>query len=724
LIKKTTNHTDLDNNERWVSLLIALAMLMVPALGVPSEELLQDTFKSIILSFGTLVACFTLFWLRRGTAHKLTIHPILALPLTLCLYATVSILWSHSFLACVEATRWFVLSILLIIIINIRFDLNKKRIVYGIHIGATIASIWIALQFWFDFAYFPQGPNPASTFVNRNFYAEYAVAVLPLSIYLALTSKNIKSFQLIIFSITFNIVAILMTGTRSALIALLFLTITTPAIIYRFRQYLSIARWTKKQLTASLSLAIAVFFLLGSIPTHNKSLTSEFGQQSPIARALNRTASVAQPTEYSKGSFSVRSAMWRATIEMIQSHPIAGIGAGAWEVQAPRYQNAETQVETDFYAHNELLQLIAEYGLVGWICALGLSFYLIQFIIKSFKPDLSQNNNEVDTALRAFCVLSLLALLLVSNAGFPLRLASTGALFIICIGLLATPSSKTQQINQGKIYHLNINHIANTAILIICSLSIVAATYTSALAIRCESSLVRAVKLALTISSSGKPNDPYWDETKTTMLNLLKDGIEINPHYRKLTPMVADEMASWGDWANAIWIWESVLRSRPYVIALSANIAKGYLQLGDIENAKTYLKKAAEVQPSAPTVRSIQALILTKEGEYLLAIPMLRQLLNDGFYDYDLIYAAYSAGNKTKDYELVVQALQLRLKLWPREATDAWMKLGDVYSRTELLSKEKATFCYRMALQASPTLRQELLAKMPIEYQNTLRDSN
>lgn len=35
-------------------------------------------------------------------------------------------------------------------------------------------------------------------------------------------------------------------------------------------------------------------------------------------------------------------------------------------MQAPRYQRVESQLETDYYAHNEILQLLAEYGLVGW----------------------------------------------------------------------------------------------------------------------------------------------------------------------------------------------------------------------------------------------------------------------------------------------------------------------------------------------------------------------
>ncbi len=65
------------------------------------------------------------------------------------------------------------------------------------------------------------------------------------------------------------------------------------------------------------------------------------------------------------------------------------------------------------------------------------------------------------------------------------------------------------------------------------------------------------------------------------MLKQLREGIAINPHYRKITPMVADELARWGDWKDATWIWESVLSSRPYVVAILANVARGYASMGE-----------------------------------------------------------------------------------------------------------------------------------------------
>ena len=98
------------------------------------------------------------------------------------------------------------------------------------------------------------------------------------------------------------------------------------------------------------------------------------------------------------------------------------------------------------------------------------------------------------------------------------------------------------------------------------------------------------------------------------MLTLIRDGIAINPHYRKLTPMVADALASWGDWKNAIWIWESVLQSRPNVVVVMTNIARGYLQIGNPEKAREYLERAKRVQPIAVAVNSLEVTYLNQTG--------------------------------------------------------------------------------------------------------------
>ena len=702
------------DSNNWAVLAISLTILMAPAMGVPSEEMLQDTLKSIIISLGTITAVLALLWNVRNKNCQTVWHPVNWLPVGLVFYAAGSMIWSHRYLAGVEVVRWFIFSLIVWLGSN-EFKSDKlPKLFLGIHLGFTIASLWTALQFWFDFKYFPQGADPASTFVNRNFFAEYAVCALPLSLYLLLQETRLRWITAFTVSIAFNITTILMTGTRSALVGTLWLLGILFVILAKFGKSTNAFKWS---LNTRFLVPISMIFLtigLGLFPTQNEQLVSGYGGGNAIDRAISRTLSLAKPTEYTEGSFSIRSIMWLATGRMIEANPISGVGAGAWEVQAPLFQPTGSQVETDFYAHNEVLQLLAEYGLMGWIFLLGLIFYLLMAALRTWN---SKSPDEIKEApLRALTLSSLFVLFLVSSAGFPWRLASTGALFAISLGILAASDIR---LHEGKfgIYQFQMDRKAAALGVSIAALLLCVAVYVSYLSMETERKLVRGIKLALTITQSGQPNNPYWDTAKTDLLRLIKEGIAINPHYRKLTPMAADELASWGDWKNAVWIWESILESRPNVVAIASNISRGYLQMGDIDKSVEFFERAEKLQPTAPAVLSLHVLLLTQTQKFDEAAIAIKKAFDAGVTDYDLVFAGYKVGVKNKDWDLAKRSLEIRIKKWPREAHDGWLKLGDIYANSEINDPAKAVASYREAVNSAPEpIKDELVRKIPNQY--------
>lgn len=704
-------------------LLLALMMFMAPAMGVPSEEMLQDTLKSIIVSWGTLIAGATYFWHQRNRNENVLLHPLIWLPLGLSLYGLGSMAWSHAYLGGVEAIRWFVFSVLLWVGMNTLTYARVPRLAVGMHLGATAASIWTALQFWIDFKYFPQGPNPASTFVNRNFFAEFAVCVLPFSIFLLTQEKKTKWILALTVSIAFNLTALMMTGTRSALLGIMLLVAVLSSVIFLHWNQLEASKWGSGKRLAVPALLISIAFGLGLIPTNNAQVIGEYGRENAIDRAFSRTISMAKSTEYTEGSFSIRALMWKATGRMIEAHPLTGVGAGAWEVHAPLYQNAGSQLETDFYAHNEILQLFAEYGLVGWLFLLSLIGYLVLAALKTWTNQTVEAKREAP--LRAFTLASLLVLLLVSNAGFPWRLATTGAMFALSLAILAASDSRLKLWQaRGDNWLIDWRRNYTQWTLWTIAFVMVIALYITQQAAASESKLVRAIKLALTISKSGQPNHPQWNRARADMLELMRDGIAINPHYRKLTPMAADELASWGDWENAVWIWESILASRPNVVAIIANISRGYLQIGDYQTSLYYLERAAKLQPTAPAVRSLQVILLTRMEKYPEAAQIIRELFHAETVDYDLVYSAYLVGIRSQDWALAIQALEHRIRKWPNEAPDAWLKLGDIYSKTGVKNEGKALESYRAALKAAPDqFKDAVWAKVPQGYHAKLQEA-
>lgn len=644
----------------------------------------------------------------------------MSLPLGLMLFALSSMVWSHTYLAGVETIRWFLFIAILFLGANSITKTGVTSIAWGVHLGAVIASIWVALQFWFDFQFFAQGPNPASTFVNRNFYAEYLVCTIPFSVLLLTRVRDKGTVFLLTFSIAFNIVALLMTGTRSALIALMLLTILMPFLLYVFQPPGARLRWKIWEIILLFCVLVGTVLWMSSIPTQNAKLIGEFGSKGSLTRSFTRAASLTQNSEYTNGSFSIRTTMWRETQRMIYEHPFTGIGAGAWEVEVPRFQESSKELETDYYAHNEILQLIAEYGVIGWLFLVGLLIYAIKATLLTWVNRHTENADE--GLLRALTLASLLALLVVSNAGFPWRLATTGILFSLCLAILIASDHRLLSIKTKLNRSQRASPIAKIIVLSLLAAISTVAVYISLQAIDCESKLVRAIRLAVTISRSNNPNDLRWMESKAELLKLTREGIAINPHYRKLTPIIADSLARWGDWRNAIWIWESVLNSRPHIVGLLSNLTRANIQLGEYAKAQEYLNRVKELRPNAIHMRILQVMLWSRTGQLSQASYGAKSLLAEGCKDRDLLQTAYVLGMQTKDMSLTIQALEIGREVWPERAVDSWLKLGEIYATGNFKDEELALHSYESALKAvEPEYHQVVLDRIPTHYQQKLR---
>ncbi|HXD39938.1 MAG TPA: O-antigen ligase family protein [Ramlibacter sp.] len=692
-------------------LIFALMMFLAPALGVPNELMLQDTLKSIVVAFAALAAALLFFWQQRDRRDALRWHAVMWLPLLLMAYAVGSLFWSHTYLASSEVIRWFVFSVLVWLGVNTLARERMPVLAWGVHAGAVVAALWAALQFWVDFHFFPQGPHPASTFVNRNFFAEFAVCTLPFSAMLLARARQSAYVALLAASSGLVVVAVLMTGTRGALIALwLQLLLVFPFIAWWCRRQLPFGAWNWHTRLIAAGVLIGTIVGLGLINTGDEAIAAEGRGQNALQRGFIRTGSISA----SDPSLGVRMVMWKATGTMIRQRPLSGVGAGAWESEIPLYQAEGSQLETDYYVHNEFLQLLAEYGLAGWLFLIGLTAYLLTAAWRTLNGKGAQA--QAEAPWRAVLLCSLLTLMIVSNVGFPWRMATTGALFALCLGGLAASDARLGFAGQAAAARLSWRPSFSRALAGFTVAVIALAAYITQQAAECEQKIVQATKIALTISASGDPNNPRWNGAKSEMLKLIKAGIAINPHYRKITPMVADELARWGDWKNAIWIWESVLSSRPHVVAIMSNVARGYSTLGRSAEAMAYMERAKKLQPRAPSVRSLEVILLSRSGQEARALDLARQAIADNIYDYDLANASFHLASRAGDYKLAAKAMQLRMVALPASSVQGYMQLGEMYAQSAQ-DPQQATAAFRQALALAPQdQRQALLERMPLAY--------
>ena len=699
----------------WTVVILAFTMFLAPAVGVPHEEMLQDTLKSIVASFGAVGAALLFFWHQRNRREGLRWHSMMWLPLALMVYALGSMIWAHTFLGGVEAIRWFVFSLIVWLGIN---TFSRERFPYvleGIHWGATAASLWAALQFWIDFTYFPQGPNPASTFVNRNFFAEFVVCTIPFSLYLLAQARGSARITLMAFTLGFNIVALMMTGTRGALTAMwIELGLLFPLVLFTYRKQFMFVKWDSGKRILACGVLLATVVSLGLVKSGNAKLIadrSEYGiGTTAFDMAFKRTATIST----SDASLGIRMIMWKATGRIIQARPLSGVGAGAWEAMLPLYQAEGSQLETDYYVHNEILQLLAEYGLTGLVFLLALFGYLLLTAWRTFRNRSAEGLAEAP--LRAIALSALLAFMVVSNIGFPWRLASTDLMFALSLALLGASDARLQIRGLAGAQRLAWKPAYSQVMAIFMIACFAMTAYISQQAAAAEQKIVRAVKLSLGVSQSGDYNNPKWDKVKKEILTLTRESVDINTHYRKITPMVADELAKWGDWKNAVWIWESVSVSRPYVVAIMSNIARGYAQMGNNEKALEFLARCEKLQPKATSVRSLKVVLMSRTGKEPEAALLAKQSMEDGIYDFDLVNAAFVLGMRKGDYDMAIKGIELRNKYWPNLQSDGFLKLGGIYAGPKK-DEAKALSSFKSALELAPVLEKEAIRKqIPAAY--------
>ena len=698
----------------WTVVILALMMFLTPAIGVPNEFMLQDTLKSMVASFAAIGAGLLFFWQQRNRRDGLRWHGLMWLPLALMFYALGSMVWSHTFLGGVEAIRWFIFSLILWLGINTLSRQRTPYLVEGIHWGAFGCSLWTVLQFYFDFAYIPQGPNPASTFVNRNFFAEFVVCTFPFTAYLLAQAKTSSRITLMAFTLGFNIVALMMTGTRGALIALWLLLALTPLVALIYRKQFGFIKWDGGKRILAGGVLMATIITMGLINSGNPKIIAEQAAHgnvtTPFDRAFKRTASI----KTTDASLNIRFIMWKATGEMIKANPLTGVGAGAWEAMQPLYQTEGSQLETDYYVHNEILQLLAEYGLLGLLFLMALFGYLLMAAWRTLRNRTPEGLAEAP--MRAVALASILALLIVSNIGFPWRLASTGCIFALGLALLASSDARLSIGGAMGATRINWKPAFSQVAAMFLMVCFALTAYISQQAATTEKKIVSAVKIALTISQSGDVNSPKWDKSKKEMLTLAREAIDINTHYRKITPMIADELAKWGDWKNAIWVWESVILSRPYVVAMMSNVARGYSQLGNNEKALEFLARCEKIQPKAVSVRSLKVILMSRSGQEKEAAILAQQYMNEGTVDFDLLSAAYVLGMRKSDFDMAIQGMELRNKDWPESRQDGFMKMAAVYVNHKK-DDVKAVAAYRGALEATPEKDREAFRKqIPAQF--------
>jgi O-antigen ligase len=269
--------------------------------------------------------------------------------------------------------------------------------------------------------------QPFGPFINRHHFAAYMELALALPLGLLFSGSLEKEKRFIyIFAVGLMSVALIMTNSRGGLISL------TAEIVFLvavggFRRRHTRRKPAEKRLgvksaatRAGLALVLVVV-VFGAVTL--------LGGESGLTRLLG-SINTDDPT-------TGRAHFWSVTVDIIKTHPVLGIGLGAFSVVYTGYDSRNGLFRLE-QAHNDYLQVLSDGGIVGG--ALGL-FFVVSLFRMGFARRESHDGYRrgVATGALAGCF----AVLVHSFFDFTLHTSSNALLFLI-LAALATVNGRVE----------------------------------------------------------------------------------------------------------------------------------------------------------------------------------------------------------------------------------------------------------------------------------------
>jgi O-antigen ligase len=139
----------------------------------------------------------------------------------------------------------------------------------------------------------------------------------------------------------------------------------------------------------------------------------------------------------SSSNVQKRLAFWENSMEMIQEHPITGVGGGNWKLLFPKYGLSEVDYSTMQgithiqRPHNDFIWLWAELGPLGLLLYLSLFIFTFVKILKN----LGQLDSREDRLVNIASLFALIALTAFSFSDFPLERAPHMFFFMLIMAV-------------------------------------------------------------------------------------------------------------------------------------------------------------------------------------------------------------------------------------------------------------------------------------------------
>jgi len=128
---------------------------------------------------------------------------------------------------------------------------------------------------------------------------------------------------------------------------------------------------------------------------------------------------------------SGRAHFWGVAWQIFLANPIIGAGLDAFGVAYPKYDtwNGQFRVEQ---AHNDYLQILADAGILGFVCVLAFVLLLLRKGVSAVT-----RGSDVSRSIAAGALAGCFGVLIHSFFDFPLRTPANAFVFLLLVALVA-----------------------------------------------------------------------------------------------------------------------------------------------------------------------------------------------------------------------------------------------------------------------------------------------
>jgi len=349
-------------NTLWLGIFLFLLAFSSPWFNLAVSN--HAIVKSYVASFGIVLLMLSgLYYKCKNSDLSLKINFIKLSLFFLFILGSLSILWSVNFDFTIgKSLLWLISAFSFLLALNLSINHGSLiKIAWCIIIAAIPIVVIGLLQYYFDPFPLREATKIASTFGNKNHATEVIVLIFPLSIFLLFSHKvqGIKVWALLGIT-TLVITYIILTMTRAAWLSIsVELFCILLYFIIRKSEIVNWIDWNVNKRNAIIVSILLTLILLNVSPFLELSINT-------LDEKLSSITSLTSSYNVSN-SASLRIQIWQTSLNMIFDSPLVGTGLGTFSQNLANEGYASWIINNTMTAHNDLIELAVELGLLGFI---------------------------------------------------------------------------------------------------------------------------------------------------------------------------------------------------------------------------------------------------------------------------------------------------------------------------------------------------------------------